>query len=170
VGHSRRRRNRHCARVRGREGGRRSGRGAGTLAQSSRMISNSGGREVASGAHRSCAPRTCADQRSDWNAARTSVATSSGLLPGGEVATPVDLVEVREVRVDRLDTASTAAATANSTARCSASRSRKAASTHQLAPTSNANKTKARAAAKRSAASNANSPAPSTPRSKQSQD
>ena len=65
-------------------------------------------------------------------------------------------------------TASTAAATANSTAPCTASPSPKAASTRQRRPTSNANKPKAKAAAKHSAASNANSPAPSTPPSRTS--
>jgi transposase len=54
-------------------------------------------------------------------------------------------------------TASTAAATANSTARCTGSRSPKAASTHPHAPTWNANNKKAKHAAKQSAASNANS-------------
>jgi transposase len=56
-------------------------------------------------------------------------------------------------------TGSTAAATANSTAPCTESRSRKHASIHPLAPTSSANKPKARAAAKHSAASNDSSPA-----------
>jgi transposase len=51
-------------------------------------------------------------------------------------------------------TGSTAAATANSTALCTGSRSPKGASTRPHAPTSNANKPKARADAKRSAASN----------------
>jgi transposase len=66
-------------------------------------------------------------------------------------------------------TASTAAATANSTARYTGSRSPRRASTRQRAPTSNANRAKARAAGKHSAASNDNLPEPSTPRSKASQ-
>ena len=65
-------------------------------------------------------------------------------------------------------TASTAAATASSTAPSTESRSPKAASTHQHAPTSNANRRKARAAAKPSAASNDNSQEPSTPPSETS--
>ena len=60
-------------------------------------------------------------------------------------------------------TGSTAAATASSTARCTESQSRRAASTRLRAPTWSANRTRARADARRSAASNANSPAPSTP-------
>jgi transposase len=66
------------------------------------------------------------------------------------------------------DTASTAAATANSTVRSTASRSRKAASTHRHAPISSANKPKGKADAKRSAASNANSHAPSSTHSRTS--
>ena len=65
-------------------------------------------------------------------------------------------------------TASTVAATANSTAPCTASPSPKAAYTHPHAPTSSANRPKAKHAARRSAASNDNSPAPSTPPSKTS--
>jgi transposase len=56
----------------------------------------------------------------------------------------------------------------NCAAPCTESRSRKHASIHPLAPTSNANKAKARAGAKRSAASNDNSRAPSTQPSKTS--
>lgn len=56
-----------------------------------------------------------------------------------------------------------------STAPSTASRSRKAASTRQHAPTSDASRAKARPAAKQSAASNDNSPAPSIPPSKPNQ-
>jgi transposase len=59
-------------------------------------------------------------------------------------------------------TGSTAAATANSTAPYTGSRSPRPACTRPRAPTSPANKSRARAAAKPSAASNDNSPAPST--------
>jgi len=65
-------------------------------------------------------------------------------------------------------TASTAAATGSSTARCTGSRSPRAACTLLLVPTSSANKPKARAATRPSAASNDSSPAPSTRRSKTS--
>src|SRR6266536_2967964 len=78
--------------------------------------------------------------------------------------------------IDRFDTdaqlardaGSTAAATANSTAPCTGSRSRRRASTRPHAPTSSASKARARAAAKPSAASNANSRGPSSPRSRTS--
>jgi len=65
-------------------------------------------------------------------------------------------------------TASTGAATANSTAPCTASRSPKHASIPPPATTSNAREPKEKATAKRSAASNDNSPAPSSTRSKTS--
>src|SRR5438132_1165421 len=65
-------------------------------------------------------------------------------------------------------TGSTAAATASSTAPCTGSRSRKAASIRPRVPTSSASKARARADAKHSAASSANSLAPSTPPSKRS--
>ena len=63
-------------------------------------------------------------------------------------------------------TDSTAAATGNSTRRCTVSRSPRHASIPALAPTSNANALKARAGAKQSAASNASSSASSSKRSK----
>src|SRR5262249_43025798 len=61
-------------------------------------------------------------------------------------------------------TGSTAAATANSTPRCTGSQSRKPATTRPPASTSSANAPKARAAAKRSAASNASLSASSSTR------
>ncbi len=61
-------------------------------------------------------------------------------------------------------TASTAAATDNSTARCTGSPSPRDASTHPRAPISSGNRRKAKAAVKRSAASSGSSPAPSTQR------
>ena len=50
-------------------------------------------------------------QCSALNAARSSVGEELGLLPGGEVAAPVDLVEVGEVGVDLLDPAARRAKT-----------------------------------------------------------
>jgi len=64
---------------------------------------------------------------------------------------------------------STAAATANSTAPCTGSPSRRRASIPRLTPISSASRPKARATAKRSAASNANSRASSSTHSKRAQ-
>ena len=67
------------------------------------------------------------------------------------------------------DTGSTAAATDNSTAPCTGSRSPRRASTRPHAPTSSANRARARADAKHFAALSDSSPEPSTRRSKRSQ-
>jgi hypothetical protein len=121
-----------------------------------------------SGAHRGCSRSPAADQSappSYWaRSARSTASTPTHNSP----ATPASH-HSRQAPASTNATASTAAATANSTARYTGSRSPRRASTRQRAPTSNANRAKARAAGKHSAASNDNLPEPSTPRSKASQ-
>jgi transposase len=86
-------------------------------------------------------------------------------------SSPVTAVSLRsrQAQAACAVTGSTAAATANSTARCTGLRSRKRASIPRLAPTSSASRPKARAAAKQSAASNDNSHASSSTHSKRAQ-
>jgi hypothetical protein len=129
-------------------------------ARSSRSIANCN-----SGPLRS--PRRCSSSpAADRSAQRSCCVRSARSVASGRTrSSPVTPVSRRSTRAQASTSAtdSTAAATANSTAHCTGSRSRNDACTDQHAATSNANKPRARAAAKPSAASNDNSPAPSTP-------
>ncbi len=104
------------------------------------------------------APRSCSARSARSNASKQT--PSSPATPASHRSKPAP--------ESTSGTGSIVAATANSTAPCTGSRSPRRASIHPLAPTSSANRAKAKAAAKPSAASNDNSPAPSTPHSKTS--
>jgi len=118
-------------------------------------------------AHRGCSRYPAAERSAPRSYSARSARSNASTQTPNSPATPA-LHHSKLAPANTNAIGSTVAATGNSTAPCTGSRSPKHASTHRRAPTWNANRAKARANVKRSAASNDNSHARSTQRSKTS--